>query len=231
MRKPLSIFLFVMMALSFLSAPLVYHYSQGNLSSTILPDKARTDAVMVFTGSADRTIRGYQFYLMGWAERLMITGDDYQNEIRVPKLRNLSKRANKNDVTIDLKATNTIENAENGAAWAIQNKVKSILLITTEGHMPRAYFELRRLLPDDIKIYTKPVPGEVHHAGMDSERGRLLCRLYETATGTSFCYETRELIQGLTGILHPPSLPKASEKPELRLQPDDILTDLSAVII
>ena len=235
MHKPINLALFLAMALTLMSAPLVYHYAKGNLSAAPLPPKSHTDAVIVFTGSADRTVKGYQFYLMGWAKKLMITGDDYAHESKVPKVRRLSKRADKDDVTIDLKATNTIENAQNSADWALKTKVKSILLITTEGHMARAYFELRRLLPEDIKIFTQPVPGKVRHAGLDSEKGRLLCRLYETATGTSFCYQTRTMVQGIENQLEIPdvtNLPDITKTPPaaLRLQ-TKLLTDLSAAVI
>lgn len=195
MIKAKNIVLGVILALGLLAMPVLYHYSKGNLTWAPLPDKSHTDAVIVFTGSPDRTARGYQFYLMGWAKRLMISGYDYKSELKEPKVRNLSKRADKDDVTIDLEAKNTIENAENSAEWALKNNVKSVLLITAEAHMPRAYFELRRQLPESIKIYAKPTKGEVRHSGLDTEKSRLLCRMYETATGTSFCYQTRSLIR------------------------------------
>jgi len=201
MKKQIRTIMGVVLAIAVLATPVLYHVSKGNLAwAAPLPPKSHTDAVIVFTGDADRTVKGYQFYLMGWAKRLMITGNDYNEEYQEdPKLRNLSSRADKKDVTIDLNATNTIENAENSAEWVLENKIKTVLLITNKDHMPRAYFELRRQLPETVKIFTRPTAGEIDYAGLDSEKGRLLCRMYETATGTSFCYQTREIIKALTG--------------------------------
>lgn len=185
------------LAFGLLVTPPLYHFSKGNLSAAPLPPKVKTDAVMVFTGSSERLAQGYQFYLKGLTKKIMITGYDYPRDARPPKVRALSKKIKKSAVTIDLAARNTIENARNGAKWALDNHVKSILLITTEGHKDRAYFELRRLLPDYIKIYTNTVPGKLTYAGVDSEKSRLLCRLYETATSTSFCYQTRNIVRSL----------------------------------
>lgn len=201
MKRQIRITMGILLAIGVIAMPVLYHYSKGNLAwaSVAIPPKKHIDAVVVFTGNAERTVRGYQFYLMGWAKRLMISGDDYTEEYKDEvKVRRLSKAADKDEVTIDLKATNTIENAENSAEWIMENGAKTVLLITAEEHMPRAFFELRRQLPENIKIYTKPTGGNVVHAGLDSEQGRLLCRVYETATGTSFCYQTRQIIQALT---------------------------------
>lgn len=185
---------FVMiMMLGLITMPLAYHYSKGNLSFKLPPPRVKTDAVMVFTGSPDRLVQGYESYLQGQTKKVMITGDDYPEEAREPEVRKLSKKVRKKNVYIDLKATNTIENAQNGAQWALDNRINSILLVTAEGHMPRAYFELRRLLPKNIKVYADPVPGDQKYQGMDSEEIRLLCRMYETATDTSFCYKMRTI--------------------------------------
>lgn len=194
---PRNIVVALTLVIALASTPLVYHYSKGNLTADPLPPEAKTDAVMVFTGSTDRLVQGYEFYLKGITDKLMFTGFDYATESKQPEVRKLSRKVDKSDVFVDLKAKNTIENAQNGAQWAIKNHVKSILLVTTEGHMPRAYFELRRLLPENVKVYTDSVPGTVHHSGLDTEEGRFLCRLYETATHTSFCYKTRAMARNL----------------------------------
>lgn len=181
-----------------MALPPLYHLSQGNLPiDETLPPEAKADAAMVFTGSTDRLAEGYETYLEGDAEKIMITGKDYPRDAKGAEARKLSKKVRKDAVYVDIGAKNTIENAQDGAEWAIKNHVKSILLITTEGHMPRAFFELRRLLPEDVKVYTNPVPGSLHYSGLDSETGRLLCRLYETTTDSSFCYKTRKIVQNL----------------------------------
>lgn len=188
----------VLLALAVMVAPPLYHYKKGNLSAQPLPPTAKADAVMVFTGSAERIVEGSESYLEGKAKRLMITGKDYAKEAKEPKVRKLLRKVRKDKIYVDPSARNTIENARDGAAWALKNHVNSILLVTSEAHMPRAYFELRRLLPENIKIYTNTVPGgSQKYSKLDSEKGRLLCRMYETATDTSFCYKTRTLAREL----------------------------------
>ncbi len=43
------------------SLPLVTHYLKGNLTFAKLPSEEKPDAVMVFTGSSDRLVEGYNF--------------------------------------------------------------------------------------------------------------------------------------------------------------------------
>ena len=183
----------LMLVLGLAAVPPMYHYASGNLTIKELPEGEKVDAIMVFTGSSDRLVTGYSLYLKRMADKLMITGTDFKRDSRNASVKALARKADKKSIFVDLLARNTIENAENGAEWAIQNKVKSILLITSEGHMPRAFFELRQRLPKNIVIYAEEVPGEAEYSGMDSEGARLYCRLYETAVNKSFCYETREL--------------------------------------
>lgn len=190
--------LLVLTMVLFAAAPVLGHFFEGNLTLPAAPEKGKVDAVMVFSGSSNRLVEGYDYFINGKTKKLMITGNDYPRIAAVPAVKKLLRKvkARKEQIYIDLKARNTIENAENGAEWALKNHVKNILLITTEGHMPRAYFELRRLLPDDVKVYTKTVPGNRgHYASLDTEKSRLLCRVYETATKTDFCYQARDLIR------------------------------------
>jgi uncharacterized SAM-binding protein YcdF (DUF218 family) len=190
----LSVLLVALLAL----CPLLTHYVDGNLTMKSPPAKQKMDAVLVFSGSSNRLVEGYDYFLQGKTKKLMITGNDYPRIAADGAVKKLLRKVkkHKDQIYIDLLARNTIENAENGAQWALKNHVKNILLITTEGHMPRAYFELRRLLPDDVKVYTKTVPGNRgRYAGVDTEKSRLLCRMYETATKTDFCYQARDIIR------------------------------------
>lgn len=181
--------------------PLAAHSMKGYLRPPALPDDEKADAVMVFTGTPDRLVEGYSSYIEGEGDKLMISGFDYPKQAKEPQVRKLAQKARRRGkVYVDLQARNTIENARNGAAWALRNHVKSIMLVTTEDHMPRAFFELRRLLPENIEVYANAVPGKRKaDEKVDTEKNRFLCRLYETAIDTDFCYQTRELIRALDG--------------------------------
>lgn len=190
-------FFFALIAvLGILLAPPIGHFARGHFSYDDLPAEEKTDAIMVFSGTSERLAEGYDLYLQGLTKKLMITGNDYPILAKAPEVRKIVQkiRRQKDKVFIDLTAENTIENAESGAEWAIANNVKSILLVTSEGHMQRAFFELRRLLPDDIEIYTHTVPGAYNVAALDSEQAALLCRVYETAINADFCFQARDIL-------------------------------------
>ncbi len=187
----MSIFL-CLLAVALVAIPPAYHLSQGNLLLASPEPAEKTDAIIVFTGDPDRISEGYREYIDGTAEKIMVTGNDFAVQASEPDVRELAKQIRKDDIYVDLEATNTIENAEHVAKWAQWQQVESISLVTSEDHMPRAFFELRRLLPDHIALYPNPIPGDLKYAGVDSEKSRLLCRLYETVTDKDFCYQARE---------------------------------------
>lgn len=181
------------LAVALVAIPPAYHLVEGHFLMGGSASDVKTDAVMVFTGDPDRISEGYREYIEGAAEKIMVTGEDFTVQASEPDVRELSKQIRKDDIYVDLEATNTIENAEHGAEWAEWQDIESIALVTSEDHMPRAFFELRRLLPDNVMIYPKPIPGDLKYAGIDSEAGRLLCRVYETVTDKDFCYQAREI--------------------------------------
>ena len=124
---------------------------------------------------------------------MLITGFDYETEAKKESVHRLEDESDKSGLSIDLLARNTIENAINAAQWTMEKGVKSIRLITSESHMDRAYFELRRILPQDITIFSDEVPDfYAADQGFNSEANMLKCRMYETVWGFSFCYEARE---------------------------------------
>ena len=188
----MSLFL-CLLAVALVAIPPVYHLSKGNILLASPETDIKTDAVIVFSGAPERISEGYREYIDGTAEKIMVTGDDFAAQASEPDVRELSKQIRKDDIYVDLEATNTIENAEHVAKWAEWQKIESISLITSADHMPRAFFELRRLLPDHVAVYPKPIPGDLQYAGIDSEKGRLLCRLYETVADKDFCYQAREI--------------------------------------
>lgn len=182
--------------------PPAYHYAAGHLTPRMASNDTIPDAIMVFTGDSERVVEGYDLYLTDFPGKLMISGREYPADAQTPVIKALADQADQNRVFIDPLATSTIENAQNGAKWAIENNVKSILLITSDYHMERSYFELRRLLPDRVQIFEKPIPGIASKKMVDSETNRLLCRMYETFLDGSFCYQTRRVAQDF-GLIMP----------------------------
>lgn len=177
--------------------PPIHHQAMGNLSPQQASKDIHTDGVVIFTGSRGRIPYGYQIFSRGLSNRMMISGVDpvatNGNGTRaiVDRVKEDSR------VYLDYRSANTIQNAHNTAAWVKREGITSLRLVTSDFHMPRAYFELRRLLPPSVTLYAAPVPGEPRASGVNSEESRLTCRIYETSLGMNFCYGTRRIMQTL----------------------------------
>jgi uncharacterized SAM-binding protein YcdF (DUF218 family) len=108
-------------------------------------DERRTDAIVVLTGGAKRLERGLDLLERGKAERMLISGVE-----RTVRPIELATRYGKDeqlfDCCIDLgrESVDTRSNAEETANWIARHKFKSVRLVTTDWHMPRARFELKR---------------------------------------------------------------------------------------
>jgi uncharacterized SAM-binding protein YcdF (DUF218 family) len=118
------------------------------LFAVLLPqegDERRTDGIVVLTGGAKRLERGLDLLERGKAERMLISGVE-----RTVRPIELATRYGKSeqlfDCCIDLgrESVDTRSNAEETANWIERHKFKSVRLVTTDWHMPRASFELRR---------------------------------------------------------------------------------------
>ncbi len=114
---------------------------------------AKTDAVVVLTGGAQRIDRGLQILEAGKAKRMLISGVD--RDVKPVELAAEYDRDIKLfDCCIDLgfRSVDTRSNALETARWAARHKVKTLRLVTHDWHMRRARFELDRALPDNITV-------------------------------------------------------------------------------
>lgn len=111
-------------------------------------DERHTDGIVVLTGGAKRLERGLDLLERGKADRMLISGVE-----RTVRPIELAVRYHKDeklfDCCIDLgrESVDTRSNAEETANWIRRHKFKTIRLVTTDWHMPRASFELRRESP------------------------------------------------------------------------------------
>ncbi len=116
------------------------------------------DGIVVLTGGKARVETAISLLADGKADRLLISGahrDSSSASIR---------RAVKGDakmfaccIDIDKNALDTIGNAEEAAAWARQHGFDSLIVVTSDYHMPRSLLELGRKLPG-TEIQPWPVP-------------------------------------------------------------------------
>ena len=121
----------------------------------------RTDAVIVPTGYAGRIERGLEVVQTDSADTLLVTGVDpevkpgeFAAQFEVPE------DVMECCVTLGFAATDTRGNAQETREWAEANGIKSLRLVTSDWHMRRAATELRRQLPDDVKLIKDAVRSE-----------------------------------------------------------------------
>jgi uncharacterized SAM-binding protein YcdF (DUF218 family) len=108
----------------------------------------KADGIVVLTGGKARVETAINLLEDGEASRLLISGVH-------PESSSASiRRAVKGDarmfdccVDIDKAALDTIGNAEQAAGWARQNGFDSLIVVTSDYHMPRSMLEMRRKLP------------------------------------------------------------------------------------
>lgn len=117
----------------------------------------QTDAIVVLTGGAGRIDRGFELLDKELSQRLFISG--VYRGVEVGELLELAQRSPQElrcCIELGYEADNTIGNARETAAWARDNEVQSLRLVTAAYHMPRARLELSRRLPH-VEILMEPV--------------------------------------------------------------------------
>ena len=106
------------------------------------------DGITVLTGGVSRIDDAMKLLTQGKAKRVLITG-----VYRSTTMEQLKRLASEGDqyfaccVDIDKKARNTIDNATKTAEWVALNKYGSLIVVTSNYHMPRALAELARAMP------------------------------------------------------------------------------------
>jgi uncharacterized SAM-binding protein YcdF (DUF218 family) len=136
-----------------------------------------TDAIVVLTGGAGRLQRGLDLIARHRARRLFVSGAD-----RTVRKRELAVETHRPqalfDCCVDLgqESVDTRSNARETAGWIARHGYRSLRLITTDWHMPRAHRELAAALPRRFPILVDPVPSEPGFATLFAEYNKYLLR-------------------------------------------------------
>lgn len=117
---------------------------------------ARSDAVVVLTGSPERLNAGVELLARGQAKKLFISGV-YRGVDVAQVLRLVKKQGRELEccMTLGHNADDTRGNAIESAHWAKKERVKSLRLVTANYHMRRSLLEFRRLMPE-VRIIPHP---------------------------------------------------------------------------
>jgi len=148
-------------------------------------DDRQTDAIVVLTGGAGRLERGIALLAAHKAKRLFVSGTD-----RTVRKKELALRTHMPealfDCCVDLgqESVDTRSNAVETAQWLQAHQFRSVRLITTDWHMPRAHADLaRRLGNDHITIVPDAVRSQPGFATLFTEYHKYLLRRFAAPFG------------------------------------------------
>jgi uncharacterized SAM-binding protein YcdF (DUF218 family) len=150
------------------------------LFAVLLPrpaDDRSTDAIVVLTGGAKRLERGLQLLEEGKAKRMLVSG--VARTVRPQELAaEYRAEARLFDCCIDLgrESVDTRSNAEEVSRWVARHKVRSLRLVTTDWHMPRARFELSRRLTGDVEVLSDAIESNPRFRTLFTEYNKYLLR-------------------------------------------------------
>jgi uncharacterized SAM-binding protein YcdF (DUF218 family) len=150
------------------------------LFAAMLPrpgDDRRTDAIVVLTGGPKRIERGLDLLGRQQASRMLVSG--VARTVRPPELAlQYPGSAPLFQCCIDLgrESVDTRSNAEEVARWVKKRGFRTVRLVTTDWHMPRARFELTRQLGDGASVYADAVESNPRLAQLFTEYNKYLLR-------------------------------------------------------
>ncbi|MEQ9662772.1 MAG: YdcF family protein [Parasphingopyxis sp.] len=140
-------------------------------------DERETDAIIVLTGGKDRIERGIELMEKSRAERMLVSG--VNRTVRPVEL----AEENGADVALfdccidlDQDSVDTRSNGEQAGEWLRRNDFKTVRLITTDWHMPRARFELSREIDEDVSIYPDAIESDPSFMQLFLEYNKYLLR-------------------------------------------------------
>lgn len=137
----------------------------------------KTDAIVVLTGGTGRIQRGLDRLAHGDAKRLLVSGVDPSVKLHeLAQVQDAPVQLFKCCVDLGKEAIDTRSNAAEAADWLKRKGFRSVRLVTTDWHMPRARFELEHALKDDMTIVPDAVASTPGLLILFSEYNKYLLR-------------------------------------------------------
>ena len=122
-----------------------------------------TDGIVALTGGAGRVELALHLLADGQADKLLLSGIGGGSDLAtLGRLAGIDTARFADRITLGRYAASTRGNGVETAAWAEQNRIRTLIVVTAAYHMPRALAELRQALPD-VRLY--PDAGRMPGAG------------------------------------------------------------------
>ena len=131
-----------------------------NLRSTEVRPERKADGIVVLTGGSSRVSDAMELLAAGYGKRLLISGVHPTSTVS-----DISRSVQESQalftccVDLDRSAVSTRSNASETRRWAHERGFKSLIVVTSNYHMPRAIVELSHAMPD-IALIPYAVVGE-----------------------------------------------------------------------
>ena len=141
------------LAIVFVGAAIGFVGFLSQLRGTEMKPAGRADGIVVLTGGASRVSDAMELLAGGYGRRLLISGVHPTNAAS-----DISRSLPDNQsllsccVDLDRSAVNTRSNAAETRRWAHERGFKSLIVVTSNYHMPRAIVELSHAMPDILLI-------------------------------------------------------------------------------
>jgi len=112
------------------------------------------DSIVVLTGDKFRISKGMEILSNGIGEKLLLSG--VNKNIKIINIKNeFPKYKNYFDCCVDIDniSSNTFENSRETFLWLEQNKYISVLVVSSDYHMPRVKLEFERFFETGNTYY------------------------------------------------------------------------------
>src|SRR5579871_6244230 len=132
----------------------------AQLRNTETRPSRQADGIVVLTGGASRVSDAMELLAAGYGKRLLISGVHPTSTVN-----DISRSVQESQalfnccVDLDRSAVSTRGNASETRRWAHERGFKSLIVVTSNYHMPRAIVELSHAMPD-ITLVPYAVVGE-----------------------------------------------------------------------
>ena len=154
----------LVMLVALLAALIDFGFFLAQIARPVANPPARADGIAVLTGARERITAAAHLLADGKGKRLLISGVHERTHLAdLLRIEPMLEPLNACCVDLGRKATNTIGNAQEVTGWARMHEYRSLWLVTSDYHMPRAQLELQKASPD-LLIYPWPV-SSAHEGG------------------------------------------------------------------
>ena len=137
------------MAILFVGAAVGFVAFLSQLRGVEIKPARNADGIVVLTGGSSRVSDAMELLAAGYGKRLLISGVHPTNAVS-----DISRSLPDNHallgccVDLDRSAVNTRSNAAETRRWARERGFTSLIVVTSNYHMPRAILELSHAMPD-----------------------------------------------------------------------------------